>query len=364
MSRLGLPASAPIVPRLDTPHAPGVRFIRRAAVAADRVRLSVVVPFRNLGGLAVEAIESILGQTIRDLEVLAVDDGSTDDTLRSVLSIDDARLACITQPQRGLGAARNTGIRAARAGLVGFCDGDDLWAPEKAERHVPLMEHAPDTRLTFSWSAYLDDSGRPTGQLLISRCEQPTLRDLLARNHVGNGSTAVVRRDAFARAGLFDETLPGCEDIEMWVRLAVFAPGAMRLIPEPLTGYRVRQASMTHAFEKYVTDSVLYVQRFLDYVPGYTEGDAERTYAQHLRIISRKAFSFGDVELSRAILMKALRLSPGLVARDPRALALSVLHLAAFALPRSARMLPYRVGRKVLGRVNSMLFADAFDAVH
>ena len=319
-------------------------------------RLSVVVPCYNVGALAADAVGSLLRQTMAELEVIAVDDGSTDDSLAQLLRIDDSRLTCATQPNRGLAAARNAGIRLARAPYVGFCDGDDLWHPEKAAKQIAVMESDPSIGLTFSYSAYLDEDGTPNGQLLVTHCLTPTTRDLLARNHVGNGSTAIVRRECFERAGLFDESLESCEDIEMWVRLSVSTPTTLRCVPEPLTGYRVRRGSQMHTFEKYLAGSRLYLERFRSYVPGYGARDARRTFAEHLRILSRKAFSDGQVELSRRLLRESLRQSPTLVVRDARAFAMATLHLAAFVLPGSDPTRVYRLGRKVLGRAFALLY--------
>lgn len=343
--RLGpLPAGDAATP---VPRGGECRVARRATVPASRLRLSVVVPCYNVGPLAVEAVASLLAQTVGDLEVVAVDDGSTDDTLRRLSAVDDPRLTCVTQPNRGLAAARNSGVRHARAALIGFCDGDDLWLPEKAAKHLAVMESAPDIMLTFSYSAYLDESGAPTGQVLITRCRQPALRDLLTRNVIGNGSTPVVRRTAFERAGLFDEALASCEDIELWVRIARFAGGTFRLVPEPLTGYRVRETSLMHDFERCVASGRTYVQRVQSYLPGYTERDAGRTLAEHLRILSRKAFDAGQIALSRRLFRAALRLHPTLVVRDLRAFAMGSVHILALVLPARARTAPYTLGRRI-----------------
>lgn len=338
----------PLVPPLPAAPARDAGVVRLAAAPADGLRLSVVVPCYDVGALAAEAVGSLLRQTVAALEVVAVDDGSTDDTLARLLALDDPRLTVVTQANRGLAAARNTGIRHARAPLIGFCDGDDVWFPEKAARQLAVMDADATVGLTFSHSAYLDEDGAPSGQLLVSRCRQPTTRDLVKRNHIGNGSTAIVRRACFAAAGLFDESLASCEDAEMWTRLSVRTPHALRLVPEPLTGYRVRAGSQMHTFATYIAGSRTYLARYRDYVPGYGARDAERTYALHLRVLSRKAFSSGDIDLSRALLLEALRRSPDIVVRDVRALAMTGLHALALVLPGRARALPYRVGRRVL----------------
>jgi glycosyltransferase involved in cell wall biosynthesis len=341
-------AALPRVPALPARPESDPGLVREAAIPIEHLRLSVVVPCFNVGGLAVEAIASLLAQTMPALEVVAVDDGSSDDTLRQLLSIDDQRLTVVTQVNRGLAAARNTGIRHARAPLIGFCDGDDVWFAEKAARQLDVMDADPTVGLTFSHSAYLEESGAPTGQLLVSRCRRPTTRDLVRRNHIGNGSTAIVRRQAFAAAGLFDESLASCEDAEMWTRLSVLAPFSLRLVPEPLTGYRVRASSQMHTFDTYIAGSRTFLERYRSYVPGYTQRDADRTYALHLRVLSRKAFSSGQIELSRAILREALRHSPDIVVRDLRAFAMLGLHAMALVLPHRVRTAPYDAGRRLL----------------
>ena len=341
-------APPPAVPPLPAAPVRDPGAVRCAGVPVEGLRLSVVVPCYNVGALAAEAVGSLLRQTMPALEVIAVDDGSSDDTLARLLALEDPRLTVVTQANRGLAAARNTGIRHARAPLIGFCDGDDVWFPEKAARQLAVMDADATIGLTFSHSAYLDEDGALTGQLLMSRCRQPTTRDLVKRNHIGNGSTAIVRRACFAAAGLFDESLASCEDAEMWTRLSVRAPHALRLVPEPLTGYRVRASSQMHTFDTYIAGSRTYLERYRDYVPGYGPRDAERTYALHLRVLSRKAFSSGDIDLSRAILLEALRRSPSIVVRDVRALAMTGLHALALVLPARARAVPYRVGRRVL----------------
>ncbi len=320
-------------------------IVRSATIPAARTRLSVVVPCYNVGELAVEAVESVLDQTIAGLEVIAVDDGSTDDTLERLLDIDDPRLTCATQANRGLAGARNTGIRLARADLIGFCDGDDLWRPHKAARQLAIMEADPEVTLTFSYSAYLTAAGQPTGHVLVTRCRQPTLGDLLKRNVIGNGSTPIVRRAAFEQAGGFDESLASCEDIEMWVRIAHRAGGRFCLVPEALTGYRVRETSLMHDFAQCVASGRGYVERVRGYLPGYTSRDANRTLAEHLRILSRKAFDAGQLALSRRLLVEALRCHPTLAVRNLRAFAMLSAHVVALLLPSRARTAPYALGR-------------------
>jgi len=333
---------------------PAARVLRAASVAASSVRLSVIVPNRDTGALVVEAVDSILTQSMPDLEVIVVDDGSRDGGVDDVLRIRDPRLACVVQPPRGLPAARNSGLAVARGAYVGFCDSDDVWFPAKAERHLAVMDADPAIGLSYSWSEYLTPSGGSTGRLLLSRRREPTARQLARRNHVGNGSTPVVRREAFTLAGPFDERFVcNFEDLEMWVRIAACTPYRVRLIPAPLTGYRVRPSSLSVSFDGFLDGARLAADRFTAYVPGFSRRDAARVRAEAFRIAARKSFAMGDVVRSRRYLLRSLALAPTLAASDPRAAGLVLMHLTALALPVRAGRHVYRLAERVLEVVSS-----------
>jgi glycosyltransferase involved in cell wall biosynthesis len=321
--------------------------LRRSTVAAAGVRLSVVVPSCNTAKYLGDALDSVLAQTMEALEVIVVDDGSTDESVARALAYEDPRLTVAVQANHGLAATRNTGVALARAPLVGFCDADDVWYPTKAERQLAVMEADPSIGLTFSHSAYLDERGVPTGQLLVSRRRAPTAHDLARRNHVGNGSTPIARREALILAGLFDVGLRSCQDVEMWVRLAATTGLGIRLVPEVLTGYRIREGALTLSFEQFLRCGREITQRYRTLLPGFGEAAADRSYAQFLRIASRKAFAAGEVSRSRRYFVEALRLDPLLALRDPRAFALLGLHLLSLPLPERMRPGVYRAALRV-----------------
>jgi len=320
-------------------------LLRRAAAPAGRPRLSVIVPSYNTAPYVRDTLASLFAQTMRELEVIVVDDGSRDDSLAVLAGIADSRLTVAVQANRGLAGSRNSGLLLARAPLVGFCDADDLWYARKAERHLALLADQPEVGLTYSFSAYIDEAGAFTGQYLLSRRAAPTARDLIRRNHVGNGSTVIARRDVFARAGLFDESLGSCEDFEMWVRAAACSGYGVRLLPEVLTAYRVRAGSMSTTYDDFVRGYARALERFRGYVPDFTPQDAARSYAECLRIASRKAFSNGQVALSRALFAEAVRHAPSLPLRNWRALGMLALHLGAWPLPPAGQARFYRAVR-------------------
>jgi glycosyltransferase involved in cell wall biosynthesis len=328
---------------------------RRAS--ATVVVLSIVVPNYNTERFIGNAIQSALKQTFRDLELIVVDDGSTDGSVARILTFDDPRLTVITQQNHGLAGTRNLGIAMSRGRYIGFLDSDDIWFPQKAMKHIRLMDEVPEIGFTFSWSEYLTEAGDRTGQLLISRCNQPTARQLALRNHIGNGSTPVVRADCLDQVGGFREDIPGVEDWDLWVRIALNGNCQCRLIPEVLTGYRVRSGSISFTFEganNFISSGTNAVRKFESYrIPDYSASDSHRSIAELYRICSRKAFTAGQKAASRKLLWKAFKQNPALFVRDFRAVALLGLLLLPEAITRFAIDAAYRTLRTVAAIVGS-----------
>src|SRR5918996_212462 len=119
-------------------------------------KVSVVIPTYNYGRYLPEAVESVLHQTFPDLEVIVVDDGSTDDTRELIGRFGD-KVCYIYQRNQGLPAARNTGIRAARGEYVGFLDSDDLWLPGKLALQVPRLDSRQAVGLVYADALFFSD---------------------------------------------------------------------------------------------------------------------------------------------------------------------------------------------------------------
>lgn len=112
--------------------------------------VSVVIPTYNSGRFVAESIRSVLAQTVSDLEVIVVDDGSTDDTSTVLKSITDRRVKVVKTENRGMGAARGEGLRHAQGQFIAFNDADDLWRPQKLEKQLAIMECEPDVGVIFT----------------------------------------------------------------------------------------------------------------------------------------------------------------------------------------------------------------------
>jgi hypothetical protein len=306
-----------------------------------RPRLSVVIPAYNVAPFVAEAIVSALTQTVAELDVVVVDDGSTDGTAAVVAAIADPRLRLVQKPNGGLSSARNAGIRAARAPFVGFLDADNRWRPDKAARHLEVMESAPTIAVTFSDSAYIDERGRPTGQLLAARLAEPGLLEAVRYNWLGNGSTPVVRRAVFATVGGFDESLRAAEDQDLWVRILHRGAGRIVRVPAVLTEYRIRDGSLSMVPEVFIQGGEALYAKFRRDLPGVPGSVLDRGRAGLYRVASRKCPAGGRVDEAWRWLVQAVRLSPGLFLTDRKAIATLILVALSRALPASRRTSPY-----------------------
>lgn len=203
--------------------------------------VSAVIPTYNYAHFVADAIESALAQTYRPLEVIVVDDGSTDDT-RSVLERYAGRIVAIRKPNGGLSSARNAGIKAARGVCVAILDADDIWMPDKIERQMALLREHPEAGAIGCGAELVDAQGRLKEVKLFpapSGTRLERLRAVLLRQQWvgGSGSGALIPVTMLDRVGLFDEQLSAAEDWDMWLKLV--AEGPVFNVPAPLV--RIRQ---------------------------------------------------------------------------------------------------------------------------
>jgi glycosyltransferase involved in cell wall biosynthesis len=209
------------------------------------VGVSVIIPAYNYAHFLRDAVLSALRQDWSPLEVLVVDDGSTDDTEAVLRSVQEPRLRVIRQTNAGLSAARNTGIREAKYPLLAFLDADDRWESGFLKKIAGCLAAAPSSvaLAASGWQRITRD-----GQLV----EQPkrispppsvlTARDFILRNRVFP-SAVVARKAVFTECGDFDTTLRSSEDRDMWIRMT--AKHQARYIDEPLVHIRRHGENMS-----------------------------------------------------------------------------------------------------------------------
>lgn len=185
----------------------------------DAPRISVVIPTYDRPSYLRGAVETAVGQTWSDVEVVVVDDGSNEAYAATVVDSFGDRVRLVRHDEnRGLSAARNTGVRATEGEYVAFLDDDDRWHEEKLSRQAAVLADEPTVGLVTCCLAAVDPDDR------VLRCERSKpdgdLSDrIFLRNLIGTPSRVLVRREAFEAAGGFDESLPTKQDWDLYVKL-------------------------------------------------------------------------------------------------------------------------------------------------
>lgn len=183
-------------------------------------KVSVLMPTYNRAHLLCTAVQSVLDQTYHDFELLIVDDGSEDDTRSRISAFGDRRIRYLHQAHRGISAALNRGLRAARGRYVARLDSDDTWVSTMLETQVPVLD-AGIAGVVYARARGMDQAGRSLDDYrgLPLRYAGRSLESLLYGDMTCN-ITIVARRDCLQRAGPYDETLSVNEDWHMWLRVA------------------------------------------------------------------------------------------------------------------------------------------------
>ncbi len=212
--------------------------------------VSVIIPTYNRAGMLKEAIDSVLAQDYSDFELIVVDDGSTDETPQ-ILNCYGGKIKPVRQRNQGVSAARNRGIAAASGGVMAFLDSDDLWLPGKLTIQTEFLRSTPDALICQTEEIWIRNSVRVNPRKRHRKYSGMIFERSLALCLV-SPSAVMVRRGLFEKFGLFDESLPACEDYDMWLRVSCRCP--VYLIKTPLIikrGGHADQLSGQPALDKF-----------------------------------------------------------------------------------------------------------------
>ena len=192
--------------------------------------VSVVIPTWNRAHTITRALRSVMSQSHPPDEIIVVDDGSTDDT-GALLDRQFADCTVIRQARAGVSAARNAGIQRASGTWIALLDSDDAWHPDKLARQLDHATPVPGSRLVHCNERWLR-RGQPLAQKAYHAKRGGDIFEDCLRRCVISPSAALLHRSVFADYGLFDETLPACEDYDLWLRVTACEPVAF--VPEVL----------------------------------------------------------------------------------------------------------------------------------
>jgi glycosyltransferase involved in cell wall biosynthesis len=284
---------------------------------ADSQLVSVVIPAYNAAATLDETLRSVRSQTHQALEIIVVDDGSTDNT-RAVAerhATVDHRVQIVTQDNAGVAAARNAGWNRARSELIAFIDADDLWAPTKIERQVQaLLAGSEQVGLVYCWSVRINSRSEIIGPQDRARWEGDVLSRIVSCNFVGNGSAVLVRREALIHANGFDSRLrgagaEGCEDLLVYYRIAERYHFAV--VPEPLIGYRHLPNSMSSHRTSMVRSWLLVIEEMIARHPEHSHA-LKSGFCAYARWIVKDVLWNDELRQLPSLLMSLLRPTPTL----------------------------------------------------
>jgi glycosyltransferase involved in cell wall biosynthesis len=270
---------------------------------------AVVIATYNTACYLGEAIRSVLAQTVADLELIVVDDGSTDDTIGAVSPyLSDPRVRYIRQENRGQASAKNRGIVESKAPVVGFCDADDFWDARKLEIQLPYFDE-PEVGVVYSRVRRFKDAPIGRTELESSRSAPHSghvTETLFIENFVPFGS-AMVRRACLEETGGFDESLRMGIDWDLWLRISL--GWQFRFVDEITYNYRVWEQQMSQNWRGRYHHAMRIMDTFLARYPEAVSPRVVRrawahTFARrgYLRVSMDREFLPGIGDVARALL--------------------------------------------------------------
>lgn len=308
--------------------------------------VSVIVPVYNVENYIAQTINSVLNQTYPHFELLIIDDESPDRSIEICQQFKDPRIKIISQKNRGLAGARNTGIRHAQGDYLAFLDSDDLWLPQKLAQHIKHLESFPQVGVSFSRSQFIDGQGKALGIYQMPKLQDITPDHLLCRNPIGNGSAPVIRKEVFTAICFqdnlhgevenfyFDENFRQSEDIECWLRVAAETPWKIEGIGEALTLYRVNGEGLSANVLKQYDSWEQMVTKHRDRSPELLAQYENPARAFQLRYLARRAVRLKNGTMAVNLTHRALATHWQIILSEPNRTVQTII--AAYLL----RLLP------------------------
>ena len=228
-------------------------------------KVSVVIPTYNKADYTKKTVDSVLAQTYPNLEVIVVDDGSHDNTVKVVEQYGN-RVRLIQKANGGACSARNEGIRNATGEYVAFIDCDDLYYPEKIQRCIDYLEYKPQSGFVYTAVNFIDDHDRIVGIYDHHRSREGDIAGALILGNFICNSTVVVRRSVLQQVGFFDEKVFTPGDWDMWLRFSQVSQAGY--IRDPLTKYRITDNYIFNRLELARREEIYVVEKFFKTYSG------------------------------------------------------------------------------------------------
>jgi glycosyltransferase involved in cell wall biosynthesis len=275
--------------------------------------VSVIIPNYNHGRYLPDAIESVLQQRYDHVEIIVVDDGSTDDS-RQIAARYGEQIRAIWQENQGLSAARNTGLRAAQGEYIVLLDADDMLEPDFMTTLVGLLQDNPAADGVICGYQFVDDDKNRLPQTEARQMPPDQLYKVLLDGNFLVPESILVRRHCYAAAGPFDETLRACEDWDMWLRMS--RQFTILSTPRLLTRHRVLAGSMSSNPERMLTNRLVVLGRHFGAEPrDAADGNPaqRRAYARAYLTSAAEYLQVRDVDQVYHCLNRMAKITPDLL---------------------------------------------------
>lgn len=292
-------------------------------------KVSVIMPVYAAEKYIAATLQSVLEQTHKNFELLIIDDGCPDKSIEICQQFTDPRIRIIRQVNRGSSAARNNGIRNAKNEYIAFLDADDLWLPEKLEKHVNHLENSPTVGVSFSYTAFIDEVGNSLGLYNATEYKVITPSAMLRRNPIGSGSNMVMRREVLEAIKFqenfhgtvedcyFDEHLRQSQIVDFLLRITVQTDWQFEGIPELLIMYRLHSMGGSADARKSIGCWERFLEKARSYAPEIIAQCGKPAMAYRLRYLARKAVTMEEGPMAVELVQRAFVTYWRILLEDP-----------------------------------------------
>jgi glycosyltransferase involved in cell wall biosynthesis len=299
--------------------------------------ISIIMPAYNAQDTLAASVRSVQDQTLRNWELIIVDDGSTDQTadLATKMAQEDPRICVIQCPNRGPAIARNRAVDLARACMLAFLDADDFWAPERLSGMLTAFRARPEAGVLFTRTRFLDSATLRPGTLTPHR---PRLEaaDLMAENALCSTSNIVCRTDVFRSTGGFTSDLNFAEDQDWLLRVALAEKWQIQGLDEEWFFYRSSPQSQSADLTAMRDGWLNMIGRACREFPKTAPVAMHLAYGSIHRQLARRALRMSQPKLAWHYLSLALRRDPLLLVRQPRRTGLTLAGILISLIPNQS----------------------------
>jgi len=275
--------------------------------------VSVVIPTHNREKLVSRAVDSALNQTYRQIEVIVVSDGSTDNTDLIMAEYEKKfpNFRYISyKPGKGGNYARNTGVKAANGEYVAFLDDDDEWLADKIEKQTGVFNSDPEIGIVCTaYTSVYDDSGKE--KVFVPHAPYDSSVEILKNNQIGSTTTVCVRHELIDKVGMFDEDLCAKQDWDLWIRLCQITKVGVVKTPCVIYHNATENGQISWNYKKYADASEYLQKKYYELrKKKLTKDEIRSVYLMDALGVARKAFKANNRKIVRKYAKLAFRYKP------------------------------------------------------